>query len=328
MLLFIACSEPDPVVAPEPEPEYRYIYLRDFMFEQGRVYDLTYDIDTRPHDEYVPIGRYDKIIRLSVFVERAIPDIATHRARVLVDPTVSSELPFQSEVELWVKEVPQQDLVIYDDHRSNQHYFIFQRRPRNIGLVMGAAMVIERYGWFGGPLERLDTVGNVEGDVYELMMLQSSEPTDSEHPAWPLMWRNVYRIPMNAELHDMSFRILKGLPHTEGTDEAVDFQTGPVGNTPFLEILGLDQYGTRNRQIPDGLIDDRSEIYRSDLGLLIFPHRFPFASDTTFQHEDGSRSPPLELLLPLLYRYDSRQEQVQATTYFLEIGIPRAVPQK
>ncbi len=70
------------------------------------------------------------------------------------------------------------------------------------------------------------------------------------------------------------------------------------------------------------MVDERSEIWRSDWGLLIFPDRRPFDTGATkiFVNEDGDSTTPLETRVPTLYNYTSRQQRIENSQYFIQIA--------
>ena len=72
--------------------------------------------------------------------------------------------------------------------------------------------------------------------------------------------------------------------------------------------------------LPDGMLDDRIEIFRSDLGLIVFPHRRPFDSDTTFTDAHGISTAPLRGRVPGIYEYDSQTEKFEQSRYYLQLA--------
>ena len=72
-------------------------------------------------------------------------------------------------------------------------------------------------------------------------------------------------------------------------------------------------------KIPDGFLDKDTLILRPDWGLLIFPHRTPFASDTTFVDGNGNRTQELLEKTPGIYSYSTISEKLAANLYYLEV---------
>jgi cell surface protein SprA len=55
------------------------------------------------------------------------------------------------------------------------------------------------------------------------------------------------------------------------------------------------------------------------MGMVIFPSRTPFDSDTTFSYDGGSQSAPLADRVPTLYNYTSEAEQISQSKYYLQV---------
>jgi hypothetical protein len=187
--------------------------------------------------------------------------------------------------------------------------------------ALGVYMEIDRYD-AQHVLLRTDTVGT-RGDTAKFLQEQpgNQQPT---HPTWELVWRNCYRVPANVAPEDIAVKVFKGLPGFEGTSACKERQeVNGVVQEPYLQILGLDQWnndqpGTR---LPDGGLDFRVEVFRPEWGLIIFPHRAPFNSDTTFTDQSGYTTHPLELRIQSLYDYLSKTERTESSAYFLQITI-------
>ena len=164
----------------------------------------------------------------------------------------------------------------------------------------------------------IDTIGDLSSDTISLKLLYpgryEGSPADK---TWDLMWRNCYRIPAGISVDNLEINIYKGLAGTEGNPDNDDSQDG----TAYLKILGLDQYDLTDRKLPDGLVDDRIEIFRPELGLLILPHRSPFNSDTTFTDDNGITTPELAEKIPQIYDYNSITEKVVASKYYFKLKI-------
>jgi hypothetical protein len=135
------------------------------------------------------------------------------------------------------------------------------------------------------------------------------------------MWRNTYSIPKGIAVSDLDMEIGRGLPGRENEATSLTYQENVVGTNqgPYLEILGLDQYNSVDQKIPDGRLDDRVDVYRPEWGLIIFPHRTPFNTDTNFVDANGDQTALLRELVPEIYTSASENQKLAASQYFLRI---------
>lgn len=135
------------------------------------------------------------------------------------------------------------------------------------------------------------------------------------------MWRNVYDLRQRGVPMDrLNIKVFKGLAGREGDSTSLDYQEFNGNARSYIEILGLDQYSTNGKKIGDDLVDDRSEIWRSDWGLLIFPHRTPFYTDTVFVDDNADSTPPLQDRIPSLYYYISVNQRFNDSRYYIQIS--------
>ncbi len=262
-------------------------WIRDLSYAEGRLYDLGY-ADSSNIDG---IGFKKGDFVLSVQVFEVLPkDISAQNgtnpipATLYINTFDRTLFPEESSAKdsLEVKELTRDNFTLEQDTIKNLHYLQFTSSRRE---AMGVFMIIKRADG------TIQTVGDITGSNYILKYIRTrpGQYFRSTSKTWPLMWRNVYSVPKAGGAEDLSLKIFKGKAGQEGTVAALEYQLSTTG-TPegnFIEILGLDQYNGSAQQ-PDGLIDTRREIYRSDWGLLIFPSRTPFNSDTTFVDENGT----------------------------------------
>ncbi|MCM2271470.1 MAG: cell surface protein SprA [candidate division Zixibacteria bacterium] len=281
--------------------------IRDYDFAEGRIYDLM---------EPGFFQASDRIINLAVYEGRpyARPEqaLTLSNAKIRTEQdTLATDL-FQ--VLTLVEEIDDNLYQWYDDENNNRHYVVFNSARRDYAL--GVWMQVERTT--GGLLDTI-TIGDLtRTDTLLLKQLRPATNYNPTHPTWPLMWRNVYQIPKGARADELSLKIFKGAPGTEGTSSAVDYQLVGTTSETYLSILGLDQFDRNEVRRPDDLVDDRLETFRSDWGLLIFPSREPFASDTTFTDANGTSTPALEEKATNFYAYSSPKEKTEDSKYYIE----------
>ena len=307
--------------ATEPaEIQYTYHgpdYLRDYQYVEGRVFDLGYPVDDADPNRVEP-GRFDIVSPLYVYeYESDRQNLEAVDCKLHIDPTDPTYLPQQSD-SLRMAQLTADEYTFYNDSRRGHHYVIFNE-SRYVGNALGIYMIIERYNSAGEIYPfRVDTIGDLTGEVMQLKSLRSSPNKNNPlHETWSLMWRNCYRMPKGLEIENLLVKVFKGLPNTEGKTSNLDYQEESGFNTGYyLRILGLDQENSQGERIPDNLLDE--EFYDPVQGLLIFPHRTPFDTDTTFQNESGQMITALAVLVPNIYFYFSTVEKTENSQYYIE----------
>jgi len=279
-------------------------YIRDYQYVEGRIFDLGYEGEFNPQDS---------VRSIHVFEHDKRDSIQSVVARLSMDPSVSTG----SYDSLRVKEIDGTQYEIRHDARRNLHFIAFNS-PRREALAL--YMEIDRYDDNG--FIRRDTIGRMGGEPYDLRYLRALDVDYTpSHPTWSLMWRNCYRIPRGASAEDLNIKVLKALPGREGTSSALDYQAGGTSSRNFyLEILGLDQYNRLGDKTPDNIIDERSLIFEPEWGLVIFPNRTPFASDTVFVDKSGSQSAKLAKPVPTIYYYTSPSEKSEYSEYYIQVS--------
>ncbi|MBD3403909.1 cell surface protein SprA, partial [candidate division GN15 bacterium] len=285
--------------------------IRDYQYETNRIYDLGYAGE---------FGPYDQVTELFIYEEETNQTEADFRyGRLMIDPTRPD---FQADLAETppMKQVDQNQYTWYDDPDQNLHYVVFNnRRPDR--RARGIYMTVARYSSPDqAEPDRIDQIGSTTGDT---LMLKSIHATQSaytpRHPTWDLMWRNTYRIPKGVSVDEIDIKVFKGLPGQEGQSTSLEYQLNEAQQSEgyYIEILGLDQYNLQNENRPDNLVDPRQEVFRSDWGLLIFPNRQPFASDTTYTTLAGETA-PLADRDSTLYNNSSTTAQAKASKYYIQ----------
>ncbi|MEA3297077.1 MAG: cell surface protein SprA, partial [candidate division Zixibacteria bacterium] len=281
--------------------------IRDCEYAERRIFDL----DIPGADSLAP---GDSVINLRVYEQETRNDNnEALSARLYVDPDNTSLFVSEEMIgnDLKVNEIEQDRYRFYNDPERGRHYVWFKSAIRQSRAV-GMWMVIKRAD------QSVDTIGNISGLPMVLKLLCHNNPI-STYWTWKLMWRNCYNIPRGVSVEDLNVKVLKGRAGTEQTANVVDYQTSGGRTESYLEILGLDQYNTTGEKLPDGKLDERDEVFRSDWGLLIFPEREPFNSSHTFTNANGRSTMELDQKTPNIYSSTSA-DKIKSSEYFIRLA--------
>ncbi len=285
-------------------------YIRDYNYATGRIFDLGYPGEFGPRDSVVTIYVYQQ--------DSHTDDLGTVRnAKMMIDPTAPEVSSIYADA-MQVKELDSKyyELIYGQDSLRSPIAIQFNSTQRK---QLGVYMEIKKYG-------SNDTlkIGSLVGDTISLKyLLPGSDVYVPEHPTWQLMWRNCYSVSKNIKIDDIDVKVFKGLPDREGTTSALDYQeVNGESQGNYMQILGLDQYNNNRTDLksPDDLLDDRLEVYRQDWGLIIFPNREPFNSDTTYEDETGNQTSPLKEKIDAIYYFDSDKDYLDESKYYLQIS--------
>ena len=301
-------------------------YIRDADYADNRIFDLglpqfTYNnTDSGISLTYPPeLKPGDSIVRLEVYEE--MPNVneleKTVRARINVKPEDPGRFAGEDIIPKYGV-VPLDygtEFTFEQDVTKGKYYVVFNTR-RLENRALGVYMEVKR----GGSTITFGTIKSASDSLLSLKLILAENPLPT-YVTWGLMWRNVYDLRQRgANIADLNIKVYKGLAGREGTTSSLEYQDAGGVSHNYIEVLGLDQYTTSGRKIPDGLVDDRSQIWRSDWGLLIFPNRKPFDSDTTFVSENGDSTTSLQAKVPSLYNYVSRNQRVENSQYYIQIA--------
>ncbi len=288
-------------------------FIRDYAYAEGRIFDLGYPTWLKPGDS---------ISQLIVFEEETNQqNLEAQRAVLMIDPRDTLyESTWKNEYRFKRLEPDTYELLYGQNPERSPIALVFHTRKSR--KAMGVFMEVKRAD---GTTERFGNTGvdstQIPSDTL-MALMPPSQNYNPNHPTWSLMWRNVYRIPKDVQAKDLEIKIYKGLKGKEGTSSSQEFQivNGRSQGT-FLEILGLDQYNNTfdTLRTPDGLLDDRPEVFRPDLGLLFFPDREPFNSDTVFERTGGEYSPALNKKVNEIYDFASTTEKLESSEYYIQI---------
>lgn len=278
-------------------------YIRDYEYRDRLVFDLGLPGEMARNDVVTKLIIYESVFPADN------PD-GYPIAGFYVDPTDTSQYQtenIQTDYNIHVEEINPDAYVYFNDTVKGLHYIIFnsqQISTKHIGCYME---VLKENG-------STVTYGSILDSVYILKLLYRSN-SQPDFVTWDLMWRNCYQIPKGVTLDDLDIDIYKGIPGTEEDTANLDYQINGDIETPYIEVLGLDQYNKQGLHQPDGIIDDRYEIFKPDMGLLIFLHRTPFDTDTVY----NSLTPLLTDRVPQLYNYTSMTERVSNSLYYFRL---------
>ncbi len=211
-------------------------YFRDYAYVENRVFDLGYEGDFEPLDSIRAIYVFTQPRRDSLF----------HPAALMFTDPNSGSTDYDS---MRVVLIPAEQYEVGQIADRNLDFIMFDSSHRD---AIGVYMEIDRYNESG--FVRRDTIGSVDLRVYRLKYIRAmTVDFHMHHPTWQLMWRNCYRIPRGISVNALTVKIRKGLPGQEQNDSSVSCQMiDSTVQTPYLQILGLDQYNYRDQRIADG----------------------------------------------------------------------------
>jgi len=298
-------------------------YIRDNDYNDNRIFDLGLDSFTfvspdspNPIFYVQELRPGDSIVRLEVYTQET--DVSqienTVRARLAVKPADYGRFVEDITPKFGVVRLEYgTEFTFEQDVAKGVHYVVFNTR-RLDSRALGVYMEVQRSG-------SAVLFGSLTGDsLLSLKLIRAENPLPS-HRTWGMMWRNVYDLRQRgANITDLNVKIFKGLAGSEIRSSNLDYQDVDGVSQNYIEILGLDQYSNNGRKIPDGLVDDRSAIWRSDWGLLIFPNRKPFDTDTSFADENGNFTAPLQERVPTLYNTAGTIERAKDSKYYIQIA--------
>lgn len=296
------------------------VYIRDADYADNRVFDLglpaIYDsLGVLLYNRELLPG--DSIIELFVFEQEPnqLGQDTTIPASLNVKPQDSGRFVFEDlNAQYGVNQLEYGKEFTYEQVVTKGIYYIQFNTRRQENRALGVYMEVQRPG------VGLVTFGDISAPPYNLKLIRSDNPLPT-FETWKLMWRNVYDLRQRSTLiSELNVKVFKGLPGREGTTSSLEYQDISGESQNYVEILGLDQYNTANDTIADGLVDDRQEIWREDWGLLIFPSRTPFATDTVFVNKNGDSTASLAVKVPTLYNYQSRTERTEKSQYYVQVS--------
>jgi hypothetical protein len=162
----------------------------------------------------------------------------------------------------------------------------------------------------------IDTLGEIATDSASstvisllLTMLKPDMELEPTHPCWILEWKNVYDLGVRDVTEEgLKLDVYRGARGTE-TQEGQNLNN--VDGTRYMEILGLDRLSTNGEAVPDGFLDNSTEIIDRRRGHLVFPNPFPFAPGT---YPDTVTTNPINIFGDVhTYALDSTRLDREAT---------------
>ncbi|MFZ1683632.1 MAG: hypothetical protein WAU88_05805 [Candidatus Zixiibacteriota bacterium] len=284
--------------APVLQPLYTYEYIRDYQYAENRIFDIF-------------PGHFlttDLVQSVFVFVHESQVGSNTFRARLLMNPNDTTEGLPRAQYD-YMRQVPQDDYVIVNDLNRNWHYLVFNESLPEGSI--GIQLMIKHTD------NSVTSVGRIDQDTLQLLMVKPVTGYSPLHWTWHYMWRNAYSIPRGRFPEDLQLVIFKGPIGSEASEGNMDVQ--PNDGT-FLKLMGLDQYDIHGNSQSDNILDDRSDVFRPDWGLVIFPDRYPFDTGTTFLI-NGQWTVPLSEKPWRIYDYTTQEERVAASRYYLRYTV-------
>ena len=276
-------------------------YIRDYAYAEGRIFDLGLSLG-------------DTVTNILIWEQEKDQSelVAARNVVLMVDP-LNPGLGVDFEDDLNVKAIEEGFELYYGGERGPAVVFTSQRR-----YAMGVYLEVTTAN---GQQRKIGTNGNEVDTLKYLRAIEESWRPD--HPTWDLMWRNCYSISKGVDIKDIDINVYKGLDGRETSSSSLDYQVGTNGTSEghYMEILGLDQYknGSDSRE-PDNLLDDREDVFRPDWGLIIFPSRQPFNSDTVFYRTPSDSTAELKVKLPNIYSYNSLTQKTDNSEYFIRMS--------
>jgi Motility related/secretion protein len=287
-------------------------YLRDYNYADGRIFDLFRPGEVQPGDS---------VTKLLIYEQEEQADKANRIvANLYVSPNSPDSFKGEKQGPIHVLQRNTTEYKFFSDPLNNQHIVVFsyaQSSSRTCGYfaqVVRNGNVIS----FGN----LKTTGTSDTITLKLLRVRESIASPASE-TWKLMWRNCYPAPPGVSVSDMEVKIIKGAPDQQGKENPEESQDegGAANLNNYLAILGLDLHNSVEARVPDGKMDQgRREIFWSELGLIIFPNREPFNTDTTFAVDNGLRTPSLRAKVPSIYNYNSATEKTLKTEYYIQIA--------
>ena len=318
-------------------------YVRDYEYVERRIFDLVLPFEKLKSTE--------KITKLLMY--ESVPSYGAEEnqlfANFYADPNDTTKYSSEAIIgnKTIVKPIDQNRYTFYNNgYQEGVPYVVFsapQQRSIDIGYYMEvydeATQVTRTVGNLSDTLKIIDSVRVIDSltnpnnpdtiytptekisQIYKLKLLVRANNLPSD-VTWQLMWRNCYDVPKGVDVEDVNFKVFIGLDGSETSgSNTFSYQGDEADNTDFLEILGLDLQSKAENTAPDGIVDNKPAIYRSDWGLVIFPSRTPFADTVQYKHFEGTtqkEAPALEVLVPELYDYTSWTEKSEASQYYIQ----------
>lgn len=302
-------------VSISPTGEESAEYTRDYNYAQARIFDLGVDTAFQTGDSVVRLFAYEQVDRVQAGGDWLPAFLAVDPNK----PDLFSDEYIDLRTTSGVKEIDETSYSFFSNPRRNQHYVVFnsgRRQSRALGIYMEVQKNDGTTYAVGG--DTTYVLGDDTINVKLLKLLYHSDPKP-RYQTWKLMWRNCYNIPRGVSADDIEIKVFRGSTGNERSSSSFEFQESGGRTQNYIEILGLDQYNERDQKLPDGRFDERLEIFRPDWGLLIFPHRTPFNSDTTFLDANGVSTDTLEMKAPLIYDYESADQKTQSSLFFIQL---------
>lgn len=105
-----------------------------------------------------------------------------------------------------------------------------------------------------------------------------TDPNLDPYPTWDLMMKNIYSLG-TFNISPENFRVEVTYQSTDGQGDVNYVPTTSIGNTPLIQLVGLDQLTNNITRGPDNRFDYLPGVtINPEQGLIIFPYLEPFGS--------------------------------------------------
>ena len=293
-------------------------FIRDNEYQDNRIFDLglpaftqtatgtDYAQELLPGDSITELEVHEQVANVNDFPEYRVP------AKMSVKPQNFGTFPEDITPKYGVIRLEYGTDYTFEQNVSRGQYYVVFSNRRYDSRALGVVIVFNRGGTSMSYGSRVDTL--------DLKIIRAENPLPS-YRTWELMWRNIYDLRQRGvSITDLNVKVFKGLAKTEPTGNNLDYQDVNGVSQNYVQILGLDQNANNGSKVPDGLVDDLSSVWRSDWGLLIFPNRRPFNTDTTFVDANGNRTELLDEQITQLYTEASQFERAKFSKYYIQIA--------
>ena len=259
------------------EPGAGRIFIRDYQFERYRFFDLGRTAGVN----YLTTG--DVIQEFFLYQSVASTNIDnSHNAFVFDDIQRPTLTPDSVEQRFQLLDFSF-DYELISDSVNGRYFIFFPSRLQNIqNTAIAYYMVVRKAD--GSTLTFGDRAPGIE-TYWRLQLLKrtNSSPSDA---TWDAEWKNVYDLRVrNINYNDLDLDIFRGDVRDEANRANLNYQSS--GKRYYLQILKLDQLDATGAFRPDYKVDDNPEVLDTFRGLLIFPDRYPFASDALEESVPG-----------------------------------------
>jgi hypothetical protein len=292
--------------------------IRDIDYKKRTIYDLgrlaVKQFDRSLSDDFPEPEKYDffpgdSIIKAIIYLDDWTTDPERYTrtdGRYYIDPndTLSDDPASEYSKDGKFEIVEGADYFMH----PTRFYVQFLRPVVTMDDVVAVYLEVKRANG------EIEIIGDISSAPLKLKLLKPKEYIRPNRHIWDYEWKNIYYLGSSSlDLSQFELSIFKGAPVNNNravNPDDLDHQEG----IKYLEILGLDQGDDNSSGPPDGEIDRREHI-DAGLGLLIFPTRHPFDTDSSFVNDDNGDPVYLKDTVPEFYNSQSSVVQSSSKYY-------------